>query len=94
MFEPINPRRIASVRNASLSFYLPTLYTTVSFHSKCVYTSADVNNTSKLNRYPPGSCRLEISETLTEGAAEMKENYISRKLIRQRQNVKDLPLGY
>jgi len=28
------------------------------------------------------------------GRAEMKENYISRKLIRQCQNVKELPPGY
>lgn len=59
-----------------------------------VYVTASVSNTSKLNLYPSGSWRFEISETWTEGAAEMKENYISRKLIRQRQNVKDLPLGY
>ncbi|KAF3424005.1 hypothetical protein E2986_12976, partial [Frieseomelitta varia] len=59
-----------------------------------VYVTAAVSIArEKLNLYPSGSCRFEIFETQAEGAAEMKENYISRKLIRQRQNVKDLPLG-
>lgn len=77
-------------------FLFPFFFFFLSFTRRrnIVYVATSVTKASKLNLYPSGSCRFEISETWAEGAAEMKENYISRKLIRQRQNVKDLPLGY